>query len=71
MDYSVHFNDLEDLDLVREYEHTQQIFEQLLTNVTEGMQESDLICFDSICFAHRSIGQTYIVTVYACFTSDT
>ena len=45
VDYSVHFNDLEDLDLVREYEHTQQIFEQLLTDVTKGMQESDLIRF--------------------------
>ena len=45
VDYSVHFNDLEDLDLVREYEHTQQIFEHLLTDVTEGMQESDLVRF--------------------------
>ena len=26
VDYSVHFNDLENLDLIREYESTQQIF---------------------------------------------
>jgi hypothetical protein len=45
VDYSVHFNDLEDLDLIWEYERTQQIFEQLLNNVTEGMRESDVIPF--------------------------
>ena len=45
VDYSVHFNDLEDLDLIREYERTQEIFEQLLTDVTEGVRESDLIRF--------------------------
>ena len=45
MDYSVRFNDLEDLDLIREYERTQQIFEQLLNDVTQGMRESDLVRF--------------------------
>jgi hypothetical protein len=45
VDYSVHINDLEDLDLIREYERTQEIFEQLLTDVMEGMRESDLIRF--------------------------
>ncbi len=45
VDYSVCFNDLQDLDLIREYERTQQIFEQLLSDVTQGMQESDLVRF--------------------------
>ena len=45
VDYSVRFNDLEDLDLIREYERTQQIFEQLLNDVTQGMRESDLVRF--------------------------
>ena len=45
VDYSVRFNDLKDLDLIREYERTQQIFEQLLNDVTQGMRESDLVRF--------------------------
>ena len=45
VDYSVRFNDLKDLDLIREYERTQRIFEQLLNDVTRGMEESDLIRF--------------------------
>ena len=45
VDYSVRFNDLEDLDLIREYERTQQIFEQLLNDVTQGMRENDLVRF--------------------------
>ena len=43
VDYTVHFNDLEDLDLVREYERTQEIFEHLLIDVTGGMEETDMI----------------------------
>ena len=45
MDYSVRFNDLKDLNLIQEYERTQRIFEQLLSDVTNGMGESDLIRF--------------------------
>ncbi len=45
MDYSVSFNDLEDLNLIQEYERTQKIFEQLLADVTNGMDEGDLIRF--------------------------
>ncbi len=45
VDYSVRFNDLEDLHLIREYERTQQIFEQLLNDVTQGLRESDLVRF--------------------------
>ncbi len=45
MDYSVSFNDLKDLNLIQEYERTQKIFEQLLADVTSGMEESDLIRF--------------------------
>ena len=45
VDYSVRFNDLKDLDLIREYERTQQIFGQLLSDVTQGMRESDLVRF--------------------------
>ena len=45
VDYSVRFNDLKDLDLIQEYERTQRIFEQLLNDVTHGMEEDDLIRF--------------------------
>ena len=45
VDYSVSFNDLKDLDLIREYERTQRIFQQLLNDVTLGMGEGDLVCF--------------------------
>ncbi len=45
MDYSVSFNDLEDLNLIQEYERTQKIFEHLLADVTNGMDEGDLIRF--------------------------
>ncbi len=45
VDYSVQFGDLKDLDLIREYERTQQIFEQLLNDVTQGMSETDLVRF--------------------------
>ncbi len=42
---AVSFNDLKDLDLVQEYERTQKIFGQLLTDVTNGMNEGDLVRF--------------------------
>ena len=45
VDYSVRFNDLKDLNLIQEYERTQRIFEQLLSDVTHGMKEDDLIRF--------------------------
>ena len=45
VDYSVSFNDLKDLNLIQEYERTQKIFEQLLADVTNGMDESDLVRF--------------------------
>ncbi len=45
VDYSVRFNDLKDLDIIQEYERTQQIFEQMLNDVTHGMRESDMVRF--------------------------
>ena len=45
VDYSVNFNNLKDLDLIREYERTQRIFQQLLNDVTNGMAEGDLVRF--------------------------
>ncbi len=45
VDYSVSFNDLKDLDLIQEYERTQRIFQRLLSDVTSGMNEGDLVRF--------------------------
>ena len=45
MNYSVKFNDLEDLDLVQESLNVRIIFDQLLGDVTSGMEESDLVRF--------------------------
>ncbi len=45
MDYSVSFNGLEDLDVVQESLNVRIIFDQLLSDVTGGMSENDLIRF--------------------------
>ena len=46
MDYSIRFNNTEDdLDLIEGYEHTQEIFEHLLNDITSGMNEKDQVRF--------------------------
>ena len=45
-DHTIRFtNVVSDLDLIESYERTQKIFEQLLNNVTEGMDERDQVRF--------------------------
>ena len=45
-DYSIRFNNnVGDLDLLESFERTQQIFEHILNNVTEGMNEKDQVRF--------------------------
>ena len=45
-DHTVRFtNVVSDLDLIESYERTQKIFEQLLNDVTEGMDERDQVRF--------------------------
>ena len=45
-DHTVRFtNVVSDLDLIESYERTQKIFEQLLNDVTEGMNERDQVRF--------------------------
>ena len=46
MNYSVRFNNTEDdLDLIESYERTQGIFEELLNDITGGMNEKDQVRF--------------------------
>ena len=45
MDYSVSFKGLEDLDVVQESLNVRIIFDQLLSDITGGMSENDLIRF--------------------------
>ena len=46
MNYSVRFNNSEDdLDLIESYERTQGVFEQLLNDITGGMNEKDQVRF--------------------------
>ena len=45
-DHTIRFTNLvSDLDLIESYERTQKIFEQLLNDVTEGMNERDQVRF--------------------------
>ena len=45
-DYSIRFNNnVDDLDLLESFERTQQIFEHILNDVTEGMNEKDQVRF--------------------------
>ena len=45
-DYSVRFNNItSDFDLIESYERTQRIFEHLLNDVTNGMDEEDQVRF--------------------------
>ena len=45
-DHTIRFNNnVSDLDLLQSYERTQQIFEHLLNDVTEGMNENDQVRF--------------------------
>ena len=45
-DYSVRFNNTEDdFDLIQSYERTQKIFEHLLNDITNGMNEKDQVRF--------------------------
>ena len=46
MDHAIRFNNnIDDLDLLESYERTQQIFEHILNDVTEGMNEKDQVRF--------------------------
>ncbi len=45
MNYSVSFNGLEDMDPVQESVNVRIIFDQLLNDVTGGMEESDMVRF--------------------------
>ena len=46
MNYSLRFNNSEDdLDLIESYERTQGVFEQLLNDITGGMNEKDQVRF--------------------------
>ena len=46
MDYSVRFNNAAaDFDLIESYERTQKIFEHLLNDITNGMNEEDQVRF--------------------------
>ena len=45
-DYTLRFNNVvNDLDLIESYQRTQEIFEHLLNDVTEGMDEKDQVRF--------------------------
>ena len=45
-DHTIRFNNVvSDLDLIESYERTQEIFERLLNDVTEGMDERDQVRF--------------------------
>ena len=45
-DHTIRFTNVaSDLDLIESYERTQKIFEQLLNDVTEGMNERDQVRF--------------------------
>ena len=45
-DHTIRFNNnINDLDLLESYERTQQIFEHILNDVTEGMNENDQVRF--------------------------
>ena len=45
-DHTIRFNNnIGDLDLLESYERTQQIFEHILNDVTEGMNENDQVRF--------------------------
>ena len=45
-DYTLRFNNVvSDLDLIESYQRTQEIFEHLLNDVTEGMNEKDQVRF--------------------------
>ena len=45
-DHTIRFTNVaSDLDLIESYERTQKIFERLLNDVTEGMNERDQVRF--------------------------
>ncbi|XP_028413106.1 uncharacterized protein LOC114535965 [Dendronephthya gigantea] len=46
IDYRVRFsNENEELNIIQEYERTQEIFEQLINDITNGMKENDQVHF--------------------------
>ena len=61
-DHTIRFTNVaSDLDLIDSYERTQRIFEQLLNDVTEGMNERP----GTFCITIYATGHTYFDTFYA------